>query len=102
MKTNNHRINDYSAVLEQKYGVRGTARRATFDEEAYAFYTSQILLEARKNARLTQAALAERIGTDKSYISRIENGTTVPSVATFYRIVNALGLNVELKPALYK
>lgn len=99
MKTNNHRINDYSAVLEKKYGKSGTAERAKFDEEAYAFYTSQILLEARKNARLTQAELAQRIGADKSYISRIEKGITVPSVATFYRIANALGLNVELKPA---
>ena len=44
--------------------------------------------------------LAKRIGTNKSYISRIEKGITVPSVATFYRIVNALGLPVELTPAI--
>ncbi len=37
---------------------------AEFDEEAYAFYTGQILLDARKNARLTQEELAKRIGTD--------------------------------------
>ena len=37
---------------------------------------------------------------NKSYISRIEKGITVPSVATFYRIINALGLTIELKPAL--
>ncbi len=99
METNNHQITDYSAVLEKKFGRHGTSERAKFDEEAYAFYTSQILLDARKNARLTQEELAKRIGTDKSYISRIEKGITVPSVATFYRIVNALGLNVELTPA---
>jgi transcriptional regulator with XRE-family HTH domain len=58
------------------------------------------LLDARKNARLTQVELAGRIGVDKSYISRIEKGVTVPSVATFYRIVNALGLSVELTPAM--
>lgn len=100
METNNHQIVDYSAVLEKKYGKHGTPERAEFDEEAYAFYTGQILLDARKNARLTQEELAKRIGTDKSYISRMEKGITVSSVATFYRIVNALGLNVELKPAL--
>ena len=33
-----------------------------------------------------------------SYISRIEKGITVPSVATFYRIVSALGRSVELTP----
>lgn len=100
MKTNNHQIVDYSAVLEKEYGKHGTEERAKFDEEAYAFYTSQILLDARKNARLTQEELAKRIGADKSYISRIEKGITVPSVATFFRIVNALGLTVELNPAL--
>lgn len=99
MKTNNHQIVDYSAVLEKEYGKHGTEKRAKFDEEAYAFYTSQILLDARKNARLTQEELAKRIGADKSYISRIEKGITVPSVATFFRIVNALGLTVELNPA---
>ncbi len=99
METNNHQIVDYSAVLEAQYGALGTPERAKFDEE-YAFYTSQILLDARKNARLTQEELAKRIGANKSYISRIEKGITVPSVATFYRIINALGLTIELKPAL--
>jgi DNA-binding XRE family transcriptional regulator len=93
-------IRDYSAVLEAEFGKHGTPERAKFDEEAWAFYTSQILLDARKNARLTQGELAGRIGVDKSYISRIEKGVTVPSVATFYRIVNALGLSVELIPAM--
>lgn len=99
MQTNDHTIRNYSAVLENQYGKPGTAERAKFDEEAYAFYTSQILLDARKKAKLTQEELAKRIGTDKSYISRIEKGLTVPSVATFYRIINALGLSIELKPA---
>lgn len=100
METNNHQIVDYSAILEKEFGKHGTEERAKFDEEAYAFYTSQILLDARKNARLTQAELAKRIGANKSYISRIEKGITVPSVATFYRIVNALGLSVELNPTI--
>jgi DNA-binding XRE family transcriptional regulator len=98
MQTNNHQITDYSAVLEKEYGKHGSEERAKFDEDAYAFYTSQILLDARKNAKVTQEELANRIGANKSYISRIEKGTTVPSVATFYRIINALGLSIELKP----
>jgi DNA-binding XRE family transcriptional regulator len=95
---NNHQIVDYSAVLAAQYGAHGTPERAKFDEEAYTFYTSQVLLDARKEARLTQQELAKRIGADKSYISRIEQGVTVPSVATFYRIVSALGRSVELRP----
>lgn len=98
MQTNNHQITDYSAVLEKEYGKHGSEERAKFDEDAYAFYTSQILLDARKNAKVTQEEFANRIGANKSYISRIEKGTTVPSVATFYRIINALGLSIELKP----
>lgn len=96
METNNHKITDYSAVLEQQYGKPGTPERAKFDEEAYAFYTGQVLLEARKEAKVTQSELAKRIGSTKSYISRIENGIMVPSVATFYRIMNALGLRIEI------
>jgi len=99
MQTNNHQIIDYSSVLEKKYGKHGSEKRAEFDEEAYGFYTSQILIDARKNARLTQDELAKRIGADKSYISRIEKGVTVPSVATFFRIVSALGLSIELTPS---
>jgi transcriptional regulator with XRE-family HTH domain len=56
------------------------------------------LLDARKNAGLTQAELAERIGADKGYISRIERGITVPTVATLYKIAAAMGLTVDLKP----
>ena len=56
--------------------------------------------QMRNQKGLTQEELAKRIGANKSYISRIEKGITVPSVATFYRIINALGLTIELKPAL--
>jgi len=100
MDTNNHMITNISEQLEKEFGKHGTPERAKFDEEAYAFYTSQILLMTRKEARLTQSELAKRIGADKSYISRIEKGVTVPSVATFYRIVSALGRSVEIVPSL--
>ena len=101
MHTNNHMITNISEQLEKEFGKHGTPERAKFDEEAYAFYTSQILLEVRKESRLTQGELAKRIGVDKSYISRIERGITVPSVATFYRIISALGRSVEIVPKLY-
>ena len=100
MQKNDHMIRNYSEVLAAEYGAHGTPERAKFDEEAYAFYTSQILLDTRKEARLTQSELAKRIGVDKSYISRIEKGITVPSVATFYRMASAMGRSVELVPSL--
>lgn len=99
MGTNNHKVANYSDVLSKTYGEHGTEERVKFDEEAYAFYTGQILLEARKKAHITQSELASRIGVDKSYVSRVEKGITIPSVATFYRIANALGFSIELTPA---
>ncbi len=95
MKTNNHRISDYDAVLDAKFGAKGTASRAEAEEKAYSFYTGQIIEDARKKAKISQAELARRIGSDRSYISRVENGLTEPKVSTFFRIMNALGCRVE-------
>ena len=101
METNNHKIVDYDEVLDTEFGKEGTPERAKAEEEAYAFYTSQILQEARKEAKVSQRELSSRIGSTKSYISRIENGLVMPSVATFYRIMNALGMRIEiLKPIM--
>lgn len=89
-------LTDISAELDALYGAEGTAERAKFDEEAWNFYTSQILLDARKEAKVTQAELAKRLSTTKSYISRVENGLINPSVGTFFRIINALGMRVDV------
>ncbi|MDR3272286.1 MAG: helix-turn-helix domain-containing protein [Flavobacteriaceae bacterium] len=96
MKTNNHKIVDYDAVLDAKFGKEGTPSRIEAEEKAFAFYTGQIIEQARKQAKITQTQLAERIGSSKSYISRVETGKTEPKVSTFYRIASALGLSVEL------
>jgi hypothetical protein len=47
MQTNDHKIRNYSDELSKRYGAPGTPERAQFDEEAYSFYSSQVLLEAR-------------------------------------------------------
>ena len=95
MQINNHQIVDYDAVLDAKFGAEGTPERAEAEEKAYAFYTGQIIEDARKKAKITQAELARRIGSDRSYISRVESGQTEPKVSTFYRIMNALGCRIE-------
>ncbi|HET6558363.1 MAG TPA: helix-turn-helix transcriptional regulator [Prolixibacteraceae bacterium] len=84
--------------LDQKYGGVGTPSRELFTNQVHAYYTGQIIGEARKKAHLTQEELAKRVGANKSYISRIENGKTEPKISTFYRIAAALGLSVELNP----
>ena len=96
MQTNNHKIVDYDAVLDAKFGKEGTPSRIAAEERAFAFYTGQIIEQARKEAKMTQEQLAEKVGSNKSYISRIETGKTEPKVSTFYRIASALGRSVEL------
>ena len=96
MQEKNNNLFDVSAELDRLYGAEGTPERAQFDEEAWNFYTSQILLEARKEAKVTQSELAKRLSTTKSYISRVENGLINPSVGMFYRIINALGMRVDV------
>ena len=96
MQINNHKIVDYDVVLDEKFGKEGTIERARAEEEAYAFYSGRILQDVRKEAKMTQAELAARIQTTKSYISKIENGSIIPSVGVFYRIVTALGRRVEI------
>ena len=96
MNTRETMIQDYDAVLDARYGKEGTPERVKFEEDAYAYYTGLILRDARKDAKVSQAELARRTQTTKSYISRIENGVIIPSVAVFYRMIAALGMTVEI------
>lgn len=94
-KTTNETSFSVSALLDERFGKKGTETRAEAEEKAYAFYTGQIIEDARKKAKISQTELAKRIGSNKGYISRVENGQTEPKISTFYRIMNALGVRVE-------
>lgn len=54
------------------------------------------LRTCRKEVRMAQGELAEKLHVTKSYISRVENGLITPSVTVFYRIIEALGMRVEI------
>ncbi len=58
--------------------------------------TARTIRELRREARLTQSALADRIGTDQAAISRWERGHDEPRLATVQRIATACGRRVEL------
>ena len=101
MNTKENMIQSYDAVLDQRYGAVGTPERDAFRKEAYAYYMGQIIREARKEEKITQSELARRIGANKSYISRIENGFIDPTISTIYSIITALGLRIEIvKPVV--
>ncbi|GAY30253.1 MULTISPECIES: helix-turn-helix transcriptional regulator [Bacteroidales] len=89
-------IGSFDAILDEKYGKVGTPERDAFHREAYAYCVGQIILDARKQERMTQSDLAKKVGTDKTYISRIEKGAIEPGVGLFFRIMDALGLKVEI------
>ena len=96
----NPNLTSYSAVLAKKYGDVGSPEREEFDNRARAYYMGLALQEARKEERMTQVELARRTGTSKSYISRVENGLIDPTFSSFMKIVNALGLRLELTRSL--
>lgn len=92
MKTRN-----FDELLDLKYGKRGTKKRDEFEEKAYIFIVSEMLKAARNEANLTQEELAERVGTKKSYISRIENGKVDIQLSTLFKIFEqGLGRKIHL------
>ncbi len=99
METNKDII-DVDLIMDQLYGKEGSPEREDFKKEAYNYCMGQLIHEARKEEKVTQLELAKRIGVDKSYISRIEKGLIEPGVGTFYRIMNALGLKIEISKQL--
>lgn len=87
---------DVTAHLEDKFGPIGSDKWEAEEDRAWEEYNAQILKDARKEVGLTQSELAERIGADKSYISRIERGITIPTVSSFYKIISALGMQIVI------
>lgn len=97
MKTKKMKTYSVSEELDSIFGTTGTESRKQAEDQAWEEYNAQILLDARKEAGMTQSELADKIGADKSYISRVERGLTIPSISTFYRMVSAMGRTVELR-----
>ncbi len=88
---------NFDELLDIKYGNIGTERRDNLEERAQYFVISEILKDARKEAKMTQEQLAEKVGTKKSYISRLENGKCDIQLSTLYRIFEfGLGKRVNL------
>lgn len=90
-------ITTFADHLEQRYSKIGTPKRTDFEIKAKAFSIGEILRNARKEANMTQEELAEKTGTRKSFISRIENGHSDIQLSTLYRIVEpGFGKRVNL------
>jgi DNA-binding XRE family transcriptional regulator len=88
-------IKDFDELIEREHGKIGTESRNLYEERAQMFIVSEMLKEARKEAKMTQEQLAEKTGTKKSYISRIENARGNIQLSTIIRIFEK-GLNRKI------
>ncbi len=96
-KENIRNAKNFDELIDTKYGKIGTEKRDIFEEKAQYFVISEMLKAARKEANMTQEQLAEKVGTKKSYISRLENGKCDIQLSTLYRIFEfGLGKRVSL------
>jgi DNA-binding XRE family transcriptional regulator len=88
-------IKTFDELIEIEHGKIGTDSRSRYEEKAQMFIVSEMLKEARKEANLTQEQLAEKAGTKKSYISKLENGKVNIQLSTLIRIFEK-GLNRKI------
>lgn len=93
IKKETHSANDY---LDQKFGKIGTPTREEFSAKALSFYYGELIKETRKEQKLTQQELADKIGKERAYIAKIEQGKTDLQISNFTQIINALGLKMQL------
>ena len=93
MKTKNKMtLNEFK---DKHYGFKGTESRDVLENGYENFKLGALLHDARLEKGLTQAELAEKVGTTKSYISKIENNVKEVRLSTLQRIVQ-LGLGGQL------
>ena len=96
MKKVNHNMTSFADHLDEQYGLRGTVAREQYEQGFEAFKLGAMLHELRKEEGLTQEELAERCGTTKNYISRIENNVSDIRLSTLLKIISE-GLGRQLK-----
>jgi DNA-binding XRE family transcriptional regulator len=89
------KITTFDQLIEVEHGKIGSESRSMYEEKSQMFIISEMLKEARKEAKITQEELAEKTGTKKSYISRIENGRGNIQLSTLIRIFE-IGLNKRI------
>lgn len=87
---------DHAAFLARARQRKGFAE--AYDALALEYALAEQMLRARARAGLTQDAVAERMGTTKSAVSRLEStGKHAPSLATLKRYAEAVGCELQVK-----
>lgn len=97
MKKNKNLIS-HDEHLNIVYGKRGTKKREKFEMGYEAFKLGVLIQQMREEKHLTQEQLAEKCGTTKSYISRIENDASDIRLSTLMRIIyDGLGAKINFQ-----
>ncbi|MFY7889343.1 MAG: helix-turn-helix domain-containing protein [Spirosomataceae bacterium] len=97
MKTKNTNTMTLDQFKDEYYGIRGTSKREELELGYESFKIGAMIHEARLEKGLTQQELAEKIGSTKSYISKIENNLKEVRISTLQKIVEiGLGGHLEL------
>lgn len=98
-KKGKKKLINFDEYIDSKYGKHWKPKREEFERGFEAFKIGFLLEEARTQRGLTQEELAAKCGTNKSYISRIENDASDIKLSTLIKIVKT-GLGGELKLVL--
>lgn len=88
-------LTNFDELLDHEHGKIGSESRMEYEEMSQMFIISEMLKEARKDANLTQEQLAQKTGTKKSYISKIENGKGNIQLSTLFRLFE-VGFNKKI------
>lgn len=76
--------------------MKEPAFREAYDALEEEFALASALIEARARAELTQAQVAERMGTTQAAVARLESGRSKPSTRTLQRFAEATGSRVRI------
>ena len=90
------KITTLEQIKETHFGKRGAPERERLEDGYQDFKIGILIQEARLKKGMTQQELADKVGTTKSYISKIENDIKEARLSTLQRIV-VLGFDGELE-----
>jgi len=99
MKTEDKNLTTLEEFKEQNYGKRGTKERDELEAGYESFKIGALIQETRLEMGMTQEQLAEKVGTTKSYISKIENNLKEARLSTLQKIVE-LGFGGHLEVSI--
>jgi HTH-type transcriptional regulator/antitoxin HipB len=95
----NPRLKTLEQFKDDQYGKRGTSKRDKLEKGFEAFKLGAMLHDARVKKGLTQQELAELCGTNKGYISKIENDIKEVRLSTLQKIIE-IGLGGQLSVSI--